>query len=127
MTPPNGTKKVGSGEYVAAGPDQDTIPSPPDSEENVSFQLAELKAATLRVSELASELVTVCARWELQLNRVRMAALTSEHKLNVQRSKIVAGGRVLIAHERELRDIKARLEKIEGPGVYSQAAPEGAE
>ena len=120
----NGTKKVGSGEYVAAGPGQSTIPAPPDSEENVSFQLNELKAATLRVSELASELVTVCAKWELQFRKVRIAAMTNEHKLNVQRAKLVAGGRVLIAHERELREIRA---KLEGPGLYNGPDPAGGE
>lgn len=121
-TPPGGTKKTGSGEYHAAGPTEETIPAPADAEENIAFQLAEMQVAMQRVGELASELRVTCDRWGLQLTRVKLAMRTSEHRLNVQRAKIIAGGRVLVAHERELRDAKARLDALEVAALRAAAA-----
>ena len=123
----NGTKKVGSGEYKAAGPGQSTIPAPPDAEENVAYQLNELKAVAERMGETAAELRVMCDRFTLQISKVKLAQLTSEHRANIDRAKRIALARVSIAHERELRDVAARLEKLEGPGLYNGPDPAGGE
>lgn len=123
-TPPNGTRKVGSGEYRAAGPAEETIPSPADAENNVSFQLAELQIVAQRMGEAAAELRTMADRFGVQLRSLKVAVLTGEHRANVQRAKIIAGGRVLVAHEREIRELRSELEGLKLASAQALAALE---
>ena len=74
-----------------------TLPAP--GADDLSGQMAELQLAIAHAGEALAKVSTL-------LLQVRLAQNTLEHKTNVQRSKLVAGGRWLADHERRLRKLE---------------------
>ncbi len=100
--------------------DIDTDPAPKDPQARLAYDLAELRlamgevyAAVDRVG-VAVARVTLCQDKVLATaQRLELATYTVEHKQNVQREKLVAGGRLLVEHERARRDHETRLRALE--------------
>ena len=86
--------------------EHDTTPAPKDTEARLAYDLAELRLAMARVYECLE-------RVSVSVSRIEMAELTAEHRLNVQRSKLVAGGRIVVDHERRLRTLEGLGEAAE--------------
>lgn len=106
-------RKVGSGEFQAVGPEEETWRAPPADD---------LEAKMRHLEEALTQVSSLCVELKDMLFQTRVAQLTSEHRINTQRSKIIAGGRVLIAHEREMRELRAELRAV----VASIPAPVSA-
>lgn len=82
------------------GPGATTIPAS-DGEGNVGEMIAELQLALANVGELIDKL-------SLTLTRVKLAQLTGEHRINVQRANHVAERRWLVDLERRMRAVEHR-------------------